>query len=86
MGSEGEEVIVEEKVGWIFDRDNLYFEMLNLKGMQRLWERKIHDLAVREFLSILEWVVQKKGKQVVYRDHLLPGSKMCSQCGVISTK
>ena len=61
--------------------DVLYFETLNLKGMQRLWGRKIHDLALREFLSILEWVAQKKGKLVVYRDQWFPSSKMCSKCG-----
>ncbi|MBN8563156.1 MAG: transposase [Leptolyngbya sp. UWPOB_LEPTO1] len=61
--------------------DVLYFETLNLKGMQRLWGRKIQDLALREFLSILEWVAQKKGKLVEYRDPWFPSSKMCSKCG-----
>jgi len=61
--------------------DVLCFETLNLKGMQRLWGRKIHDLALREFLNILEWVAQKKGKQVVYIDPWFPSSKTCSCCG-----
>lgn len=61
--------------------DVLAFETLNLKGMQRLWGRKIHDLAFREFLSILEWVAKKKGKQVVYIDQWFPSSKTCSECG-----
>src|SRR4028119_1980488 len=42
----------------------LCFETLNLKGMQRLWGRKISDLAWGEFLQILEWVAKKKGKQL----------------------
>lgn len=63
--------------------DVLYFETLNLKGMQRLWGRKVNDLALREFLQILEWVATKKGKQVVYRDPWFPSSKMCSCCGHI---
>jgi putative transposase len=61
--------------------DVLCFETLNLKAMQRLWGRKIGDLAFREFLSILEWVASKKGKQVVYIDPWYPSSKTCSCCG-----
>jgi putative transposase len=36
--------------------------------MQRLWGRKISDLAFGEFLKILEWVAQKKDKQVIFID------------------
>jgi len=61
--------------------DVLCFETLNLKGMQRLWGRKISDLAFREFLQILEWVATKKGKQVVYIDPWYPSTKTCSCCG-----
>ena len=61
--------------------DVLYFETLNLKGMQRLWGRKVSDLGFREFLSILEWVAQKKGKQVGYIDPWFPSSKTCPHCG-----
>ncbi|MCU0537147.1 MAG: transposase [Hydrococcus sp. Prado102] len=48
--------------------DVLCFETLNLKGMQRLWGRKISDLARSEFISILEWVAKKKNKLVVFID------------------
>jgi putative transposase len=61
--------------------DVLCFETLNLKGMQRLWGRKISDLAFGKFLQILEWVAKKKGKQVVYVDRWYPSSKTCSNCG-----
>ena len=44
--------------------DYLFFETLNLKGMQRLWGRKIGDLALAEFLKILDLVAEKKGKIV----------------------
>ena len=63
--------------------DVLCFETLNLKGMQRLWGRKIGDLALGEFLFILEWVAKKKGKQVVYIDPWYPSSKTCSGCGYV---
>ncbi len=61
--------------------DVLCFETLNLKGMQRLWGRKISDLAFGEFLKILEWVATRKGKQVVFIDRWYPSSKTCSNCG-----
>lgn len=61
--------------------DVLYFETLNLKGIQRLWGRKVSDLGFREFLQILEWVATKKGKYVAYIDRWFPSSKACSKCG-----
>lgn len=61
--------------------DVLCFETLNLKGMQRLWGRKVSDLAFGEFLRILQWVATKKGKQVVFIDPWYPSSKTCAHCG-----
>ncbi len=61
--------------------DVLCFETLNLKGMQRLWGRKVSDLSFREFLQIIEWIATKKGKQVIYIDPWYPSSKTCSCCG-----
>jgi putative transposase len=49
--------------------------------MQRLWGRKTADLALGEFLQILEWVATKKGKLVVFIDKWYPSSKTCSNCG-----
>ncbi len=66
--------------------DVLCFETLNLKGMQRLWGRKISDLARREFLQILEWIAKKKHKQVVFVDQWYPSTKTCSSCGHILEK
>jgi putative transposase len=66
--------------------DVLCFETLNLKGMKRLWGRKVSDLAFRDFLDILEWVAKKKGKEVVYIDPWYPSSKTCSGCGHGLTK
>ncbi|MBD2515683.1 transposase [Nostoc sp. FACHB-973] len=63
--------------------DVLCFETLNLKGMQRLWGRKISDLAFGEFLQILEWIAKKKNKFVVFIDRWYPSSKTCSNCGHI---
>lgn len=59
----------------------LCFETLNLKGMKKLWGRKVSDLAFKEFTEILDWVATKKGKQVIYIDPWYPSSKTCSSCG-----
>ena len=83
------EDIVNRRSDWFWklahdltDRfDVLCFETLNLKGMKRLWGRKVSDLALRDFLDILEWQALKKGKQVVYIDQWYPSSKTCSCCG-----
>ena len=83
------EDVVNRRSDWLWklahaltDRfDVLCFETLNLKGMQRLWGRKISDLAFGEFLKILEWVATKKGKQVIFIDRWYPSSKICSNCG-----
>jgi putative transposase len=63
--------------------DVLCFETLNLKGMQRLWGRKVNDLALREFMQILEWVAKKKDKLIVYVCQWFPSSKTCSCCGYV---
>ncbi|AFY91126.1 RNA-guided endonuclease InsQ/TnpB family protein [Chroococcidiopsis thermalis] len=66
--------------------DALCFETLNLKGMQRLWGRKVSDLAFGEFLQILEWVATKKGKKVIFVDRWYPSSKTCSSCSHVLEK
>jgi putative transposase len=48
--------------------------------MQHLWGRKISDLALGEFLQILEWVAKKKEKQVVFIDRWYPSTKTCNSC------
>ncbi|WP_026102424.1 RNA-guided endonuclease TnpB family protein [Pleurocapsa sp. PCC 7319] len=66
--------------------DYLFFETLNLKGMQRLWGRKIGDLALAQFLKILEFVAEKKGKIVSYIDRWYPSTKTCSECYFVIDK
>ncbi len=66
--------------------DVLIFEDLNLKGMQRLWGRKINDLALTTFLEILQTVSDLKGKTVHFIDRFYPSSKTCSGCGHVNQK
>ncbi len=64
--------------------DVLIFEDLNLKAMQRLWGRKISDLAFANFLEILVCVANSKGKTVHFVDRFFASSKTCSGCGQIN--
>jgi putative transposase len=83
--------IVNQRRDWFFklahdltDRyDFLFFEDLSMRGMQKLWGRKVGDLARSEFMCILEWVATKKGKRIGYVDRFFPSSKMCHVCGAV---
>jgi len=61
--------------------DYLFFETLNLKGMQRLWGRKVSDLGFYSFLLILESQANKYSCKIHYIDRFYPSSKECSCCG-----
>ena len=60
--------------------DVMCFETLCLKGMQRLWGKKIGDLAFSSFLEILQTVAAIKGKEIVFVDKWFSSSKLCSDC------
>lgn len=66
--------------------DNLFFETLNLKGMQMLWGRKISDLGFSIFMRILEFKALEHGKTLYKIDRFFPSSKICSKCGEIKNK
>lgn len=88
------EKVVNRRTDWFWklahkltdEFDCLFFETLNLKGMQRLWGRKINDLALSEFLKILEFVASKKDKVVHYIDRWTPSTKTCNNCNHIIKK
>ncbi len=61
--------------------DEIKFEDLNLKGMQKLWGRKINDLGFANFINIIQ--IQSKKylhKSIKFIDKFYPSSKMCSKC------
>lgn len=86
-----DEHIANQRKDWFFrlaheltDKfDNLFFETLNLKGMVKLWGRKVSDLAFASFLDILKYVADKKGKVVKCVDRWYPSTKTCNGCGAI---
>src|SRR5690554_2391947 len=61
----------------------IFIEDLNLKGMQRLWGRKISDLGFSCFVKILEHQCQKAGTKLIKIDRFYPSSKTCSDCGFV---
>lgn len=65
--------------------DVLVFEDLNLKGMVKLWGRKVSDLAFGEFLNILQYIALTKGRVVHLVDRFFPSSKTCHHCGHINS-
>ena len=52
-----------------------------MKAMQRLWGKKISDLAFGEFVRILKYQAEKFGVEVVEIDRFFASSQICSQCG-----
>jgi putative transposase len=55
-------------------------EDLNLKGMQKIWGRKIGDLGHGQFLGILASQCSKVGSVFVKIPRFAPTSKTCSDC------
>jgi putative transposase len=58
----------------------IFVEDLNLKGMQRLYGKKISDLGHAQFLNVLAWQMHKHGSQGAKIDRFYPSSKTCSSC------
>ena len=56
----------------------VFTEDLNLKGMQRLWGRKVSDVSYGRFVGILSYKTN-----VVKVDSFYPSSKECYDCGYI---
>jgi len=87
--SKAHERITNRRQDWFFKLahslcdqfDRMYFETLNISAMQRLWGRKICDLAFDKFLQTLQWVALKRGKHVGHIGRWEPSTKTCSQCG-----
>ncbi len=55
-------------------------EDLCIKGMQKLWGRKINDIAIASFVKVLEHHCVKAGTKLVKIDRYYPSSKQCSDC------
>ena len=61
--------------------ERICIEDLNIKAMQRLWGRKISDLAFSEFVNILKYQSTKFGVEIIEVDRYFASSQICSNCG-----
>ena len=61
--------------------DVFCMEDLNLKGMSKVWGRKVSDLSYYTFQSMLTYKCLKYGKKVIKIGRFEPSSQICSNCG-----
>lgn len=61
--------------------DIFCMEDLNLKGMSKMWGRKVGDLSYYTFQQMLEYKCIKYGKKVIKIGRFEPSSQICSACG-----
>jgi putative transposase len=62
----------------------IFIEDLNLRGMVKLWGRKVNDLGFSDFIKILEHTATKHRTTLHKIDRWFPSSKLCSGCGTIN--
>lgn len=61
--------------------ETICIEDLNVKGMQRLYGKKIGDLAFSEFVNILKYEASKFNVNVIEVDRYFASSQICHSCG-----
>ena len=61
--------------------ETICIEDLNVKGMQRLYGKKIGDLAFSEFVNILKYEASKSNVNVIEVDRYFASSQICHSCG-----
>ena len=61
--------------------DTIVTETLNLKGMKRLWGRKVSDLSFGQFVEILKFKCFKHNREFRQVGQWTPTTKPCSDCG-----
>ncbi len=61
--------------------DFCFFEDLNLKGMARLWGKKVLDLAFGDFMLKIRWQAHKRCKRVETINRWTATTTVCHSCG-----
>ena len=61
--------------------DFIFIEDLNISAMQKLWGRKICDIAWGQFVNMLTYKALERNKYVFKIDKFYPSSKLCHNCG-----
>ena len=83
--------VANKRRDWMFklaktlceQNDYIFIEDLCMKGMQRLWGRKVSDLGFSEFVKILESQGRKYFCVVHKIGRFKPSTKECYDCGFI---
>lgn len=65
----------------VSEYDTVCLETLDMRDMQRMWERKVSDLGFSDFVIILGSQCAKYGKRLVWVSQWEATSKTCSVCG-----
>ena len=65
--------------------DYIFLENLCMKGMHKLWGRKVSDISFSKFVLILKHIASKKSKIVHQVDRFFPSSQICSNCDFRNT-
>jgi len=70
------------------EADAVIVENLNMKGMSQGLNlgKNTMDNGYGEFLNMLEYKLERKGKAFVKVDRFFPSSKMCSCCGTVKSE
>lgn len=61
--------------------DFIFIEDLNIQSMQKLWGRKVSDIAWIQFVNMLTYKALERNKFVFKIDRFFPSSKLCHNCG-----
>lgn len=61
--------------------DFIFIEDLNIYAMQKLWGRKVSDIAWSQFVNMLAYKALERNKFVLKIDRFFPSSKLCHNCG-----
>ena len=61
--------------------DTIVTETLNLRGMKRIWGRKVSDLAFGQFVEILRFKCSKHNREFRQVGQWTATTKPCSDCG-----
>lgn len=61
--------------------DFIFIEDLNISAMQKLWGRKVSDIAWSQFVNMLTYKALERNKYVLKVDKFFPSSKLCNHCG-----
>ena len=64
--------------------DVMCFEDLNLRGISKMFGKKVGEYGFGMFLQKLQYLAQKHGKEVRFVDRFFPSSQTCHECWFVN--